>query len=102
MNVRILSVAALVGLTLGASSLVACEDDHDHDHDDHGGEAMPASCEAFHDLCVRASRTNPAAAECDEFTHGEGRTEAECAARKDSCLATCGGGGADAGGGDGG
>jgi hypothetical protein len=81
-----------------AAPLTACDDDHDHDHDDgaageHGHDEMPASCEAFHDDCVRVMQTNAKAAECDEFSHGEGRTEEECATKKDECVAAC----ADAG-----
>jgi hypothetical protein len=89
MNARAAVLFVLCPLVVVA----ACSDDHDHADD-----AMPPSCEAFHEACVRASRSNPAAAECDDFTHGAGRTEAECAAKKDECTAICSGtGSADAG-----
>jgi hypothetical protein len=90
MNARSAALAVLFPLVVVTA---ACSDDHDHDHAD---DAMPPSCEAFHEACVRASKSNPAAAECDDFTHGAGRTEAECAAKKDECTATCSGS-ADAG-----
>jgi hypothetical protein len=84
MNLRAALFAVLSPLVIVA---VACSDDHDHDDDE-----FPPSCEAFHEDCVRAMRNNPAAAECDEFIHAEGRTEAECAAKKDECVAICTGG----------
>jgi len=68
----------------------ACSDDHDHDHDHDGEGAFPPSCEAFHDACVKVMQSNAKAKECDDFAHAEGRTEAECAAKKDECVAACG------------
>lgn len=50
---------------------------------------MPASCEAFHDDCVKVMQSNEKARECDEFSHAEGRTEEECAAKKGECVAAC-------------
>lgn len=79
---------ALVALLMATAA--GCSDDHDHDHEDGDGHGeMPPSCEAFHEACVRAMASSAAAAACDEFTHGEGRTEEECAAKKDECVAAC-------------
>lgn len=88
--------AALVALV--SLPVLGCEDDHDHDHDsgEHAHGEMPESCEAFHDDCVKVMKNNAKAAECDEFSHGAGRTEVECAAKKDECVIACTGG--DAGG----
>lgn len=91
MNLR--TALAVTFFALGAAGLAACEDDHDHDH---SGENLPPSCEEFHEDCVKASRTSAAAAACDDFTHAEGRTEEQCAAKKAECIAICRGGG-DAG-----
>lgn len=99
MKTRSFVVGALVAL-FAAVPLLACDDDHDHDHDGHRHDegALPESCEAFHEICVRAMKDQPGAAECDEFTHVEGRTETECAAKKDECLAICTGADAATGG----
>lgn len=82
----------LLALGLLGGPLYACSDDHDHEHE--GGEHehhhdMPPSCEAFHDDCVKVMKSNDKARECDEFSHAEGRTEEECAAKKDECVAAC-------------
>jgi hypothetical protein len=62
---------------------------------------MPASCEAFHDDCVKLVKTSPKAKECDDLSHQEGVTEAQCAAKKNECVQACKPGGAvDAGAGD--
>lgn len=83
-------VVGLIALGLLAAPLYACsDDDHDHDHEGHSDENLPASCEAFHEKCVALSETNTKAKECDDFVHVEGRTEAECAAKKDECVAAC-------------
>ncbi|MBX3259510.1 MAG: hypothetical protein KIS78_16750 [Labilithrix sp.] len=92
MKARSLSVGLLV-LGLLGGPLYACSDDHDHEHegeDEHGHEeSIPPSCEAFHEDCVRVMQSNAKAKECDDFAHGEGRTEEECAAKKDECVAAC-------------
>jgi len=93
-----LLVSSVLALACGAAT-AACSDDHDHDHgSEHDEHALPPSCEAFHDDCVKVMQSNAKAAECDEFSHGEGRTEEECAAKKAECVAACTGpGAADAG-----
>lgn len=87
-----LTVGLLILGLLGAP-LYACADDHDHDHDhrgeEHSHDEAPPSCEAFHEDCVKAMKSNAKAAECDEFVHAEGRTEEQCAAKKDECVAAC-------------
>ena len=88
MKVASLKFGLLVlGLLVGP--LYACSDDHDHDHDGDHAHEMPPSCEAFHEACVRVMQSNDKARECDDFSHGEGRTEQECAAKKDECVAAC-------------
>ncbi|MBX3203311.1 MAG: hypothetical protein KF850_04065 [Labilithrix sp.] len=89
MKVRSLSVGLLaLGLLVGP--LYACSDDHDHEGEEHDHHhEMPASCEAFHDDCVKVMQSNEKARECDEFSHAEGRTEEECAAKKGECVAAC-------------
>jgi hypothetical protein len=77
----------LLGLGLLGAPLYACSDDHDHDHD--GDEKFPPSCEAFHEACVKVMQSRPKAKECDDFIHAAGRTEAECATKKDECVAAC-------------
>lgn len=80
----------LLVLGLLTGPLACSDDDHDHGDDaEHEHEEIPASCEEFHDDCVKISETNAKAKECDEFSHAEGRTEAECAAKKDECIAAC-------------
>ncbi|MBX3232590.1 MAG: hypothetical protein KF837_35010 [Labilithrix sp.] len=91
MKSSLLSIAAFVVVLAASGAVTACSDD-DHDHDDHDHDAhgsTPESCEAFHDACAAKSSSNPKAKECDDFVHVAGRTEADCAAKKDECVAAC-------------
>jgi hypothetical protein len=83
---RILAVAAV---TVAAIPVLACHDDHDHD-----GEA--ASCKAIVEACHPKDTGSGPIHECHEFAES-GKTEADCAAKKAECLATCAQGPTDAG-----
>ena len=80
-----------IGLSIAAALFlaIACSEDHDHEGEDHDHGEMPASCEAFHDACVKAESLGGLAAECHDLTHKEGLTESECAAKKNECTAAC-------------
>ncbi|MBK8215780.1 MAG: hypothetical protein IPK71_18775 [Myxococcales bacterium] len=78
-----------LSITAALSLAIACSDDHDHEGEDHDHGAMPASCEAFHEACVKAESLGGKAAECHDLTHKEGVTESECAAKKSECTAAC-------------
>lgn len=82
-------IAVSLSITAALSLAVACSDDHDHEGEDHDHGAMPASCDAFHEACVKAESLGGKAAECHDLTHKEGVTEAECSAKKAECTAAC-------------
>jgi hypothetical protein len=59
----------------------------------HSDHATDPNCARIETAC--ASGTTPAQESCHELAHSD--NAAQCAARVAECVATCGGGGADAG-----
>jgi hypothetical protein len=79
-----------------SAGLYACSDSHSHDESSDGGHTSEfASCQAIIDACHEYDVGEGPVHDCHDLAH-DSTSEATCAAKKTSCLATCAAAGADA------
>ncbi len=81
-------IAVGVGGVVVTAFAFACSDDHDHDEGGAHTSAFP-SCQTIIDACHPLDVGDGPIHDCHEVGHGTGATEANCAAKKTECLATC-------------
>jgi hypothetical protein len=90
---------SLSGLLIVVGSSAACEDDHDHGATGHTSPF--ATCNTIIQACHKLDVGEGPIHDCHDLADGA-KSDADCAAQKDHCLATCvetdggGGGSADA------
>jgi hypothetical protein len=87
MTLRRLTTVFAVCLAFGSLGLVGCGEEEEEEHEDPGHDPTSPSCAEIMDLCHAADEGEGPAHDCHDVAHAD--VEADCAAQKDACLATC-------------
>jgi len=86
MTFRRLTVAVAFA-AFGSLGLVACGDDEKEPAEEQEHEPESPSCAEIMDVCHGADEGTGPAHDCHDVAHAD--VEDDCAAQKDSCIATC-------------